>query len=51
MHAPIYRCRFNRGGICPLEEFAVGALTNFLDSVPAAELANRKAECFFLAGA
>jgi hypothetical protein len=31
------------GGICSLEEFAVGAVTAFLDSVPAAELADRKA--------
>ncbi len=51
MHAPIYRCRFNCGSICSLEEFAVDPLTNFLDSAAAAELADRKAEFFFLAGA
>jgi hypothetical protein len=33
MHAPIYQCRFNCGGICSTEEFAVDALTNFLDRV------------------
>jgi len=51
MHSPIYRFRFNCGGICSIVEFAVGALTNFLDSMPVAQLANRKAEWFLLAGA
>jgi hypothetical protein len=48
MHAPIYRCRFNCSGICSPEKFAVDTLTNFLDSVAAAELADRKAQCFSL---
>jgi hypothetical protein len=51
MHSPIYRCHSNCGGISSIEEFAAGALTNFLDSMPAGELANRKAECFLLADA
>src|SRR5437660_12575589 len=41
MHAPIYRCRFNCSVICAPEEFAVDTLTNFLDSVAAAELADQ----------
>jgi hypothetical protein len=41
MHAPIYRCRFNCSGICSPEEFAVDTLTNFLDSVAAAEFADQ----------
>src|SRR5208282_903651 len=51
MHATIYRCRFDGDGICSLEEFAVDALAIFLASVAAVELTNRKAECFFFAGA
>jgi hypothetical protein len=50
MHAPILSTplQCNCGGICSLEEFTVGA-THFLESVPAAQPADGKAERFFLA--